>query len=761
MNHPKYSQTLQTDYINMKKFLYKNFFKGMTLMLSTISVFELTRAIKSENTQTLTISASFFVIRVLFIILISMMKKNQETYTIILMLVSYLAALLNNYYGNYKIFENPFSSYYFGNGMGLTEAIIIFQTPQLSSRIIFRTLTMLFRFAIIPSEIPSFYVIQVVYFFVANYLDYNREMNDKKLFASYYHSKEQLNKFKDLVTHDIPDGIAIFTKDLKQCLFANNSFKSLLGERLVNTPYLSNNLETFIIHEAPNSERTETTSSSSSGPLTLLSSLTSFLQLEDQNNKLTLNLEHIITKSIYETKAFELVWDEEPAIVIIFHDITQQNTILELKIAANIQKDRILATVSHELRTPLNSILGMINLIKDDTKDSNTLNYLKICETSCNLLQSLVNSILDLNLIRANKIQLNLQKIEFRQLLKDITRLFEFQCQEKGITLNQKISSSAPKYLFTDQARLTQILINLVGNALKFTMKGGITLIAKEHSQGYIELVVEDTGVGIKEEDHDKLFKIFGKLEQTDTIVNKHGVGLGLTISDNLSKLLCRDDQLAGIKVKSVFNQGSRFSFLISTSLNDDQKALTKVPSKVPSLANLETLNLDTFGSFHETGYIDTKMKNYTFLPAKILNPHHKLQSVHQKPKKYILIVDDNPLNLFVAEKLVSSQQDYKVKTALSGEIAIDLLLNNNHKTEPIALILMDLQMPVMDGYVTTKALRDLMQKNKLPEVPILALTANDTQSDEKMCLKVGMLGMLSKPIRIQQLLPILNNCSK
>jgi len=410
----------------------------------------------------------------------------------------------------------------------------------------------------------------------------------------------------------------------------------------------------------------------------------------------------------------------------------------------------------------LNSILGMINIIKDSTKDANTLRNLKICETSCNLLQSLVNSILDLNLIRANKIQLNLQKIEFRELLKDITRLFEFQCQEKGITLNQKVSSSVSRYLFTDKARLTQILINLIGNALKFTMKGGIFITAKEDNQGYIELAVEDTGVGIKEEDHDKLFKIFGKLEQADTIVNKHGVGLGLTISDNLSKLLCRDEQLAGITVKSIFNKGSCFSFIINTSLDDsDQKALIKRPREVPSLVKLETLNFFTLGSFSEIGHIDSKMKNYISSPVKTLNPHHKLRSTIQKPKKYILIVDDNPLNLFVAEKLVSSQQEYKVKTALSGEIAIDLFLNNNHTTEPIALILMDLQMPVMDGYVTTKALRDLMQKNKVPEVPILALTANDTENDKKMCLKVGMLGLLSKPLQIEQLLSILNNFPK
>lgn len=676
--------------------------------------------------------------------------------------MAYSTALMNHFQGHTQMFEDPYTSFYFGNCIGLTESIIINQVPQFSSRIVFRILTLLLRFCIIPLGMKGLYLVQMAFVFVSIYLDYNKEMHDKKLFGSYYYSREQLSKFKELVTSDIPDGIVILSRDLRKCLFANNAFKSLLAEENFTRGFPSC-LKQFQIHQQPNSQRNETALESA----TFLSSLEDFLFEESTtmtNQKLSLNLIQPATQAVFETKAFQLLWDEEPAVVIMFHDITQQNTILELRLAANIQKDRILATVSHELRTPLNSILGMINLIQNSIhKDPSTLHYLKVCENSCNLLQSLVNSILDLNLIRFNQIKLDPQKIDLHQFLKDLIQLFQFQCAEKGIYLTQNIAPSVSKYLITDKARLSQILINLLGNALKFTMKGGIAIFAEEHvvdNEVYLELEVQDTGIGIKPEDHEKLFKMFGKLEHKDTIVNPHGIGLGLNISDSLSKLLCCNEKLAGIKVKSAYKEGSRFSFLLNTCL--DKKLLMNPRG----FSKIDTLN---FGSFDEMSLVHTKMKNYIPSPKKLKNVkafdfvNTKSPVTHPLVSKrvpFILIVDDNPLNLFVAEKLISCQ-GYKVKTALSGEIAIELFLNNNHSSEPILLILMDLQMPLMDGYMATKVLRDLMQEKKVPEVPIVALTANDTIKDKEMCVQVGMFDMLSKPLRIQDLFRVIQSISK
>ena len=293
-------------------------------------------------------------------------------------------------------------------------------------------------------------------------------------------------------------------------------------------------------------------------------------------------------------------------------------------------------------------------------------------------------------------------------------------------------------------------------------MKGGITIFAEEHvieNEVFLELGVQDTGIGILPEDHEKLFKMFGKVEQNDTIVNPHGIGLGLNISDSLSKLLCSKEKLAGIKVQSNYKEGSSFSFLLNTCL--DKKLLISPHA----ISKFETVN---FGSSDEMSLVDTKMKNYIPSPKKLKNAKAfdflgKSPAIHPlviKKAPFILIVDDNPLNLFVAEKLISCQ-GYRVKTALSGEIAIEIFLNNNHSSEPILLILMDLQMPIMDGYMTTKALRDLIQEKKVPEVPIVALTANDTVKDKEMCVQVGMFDMLSKPLRIQDLFRVLKNISK
>jgi len=171
-----------------------------------------------------------------------------------------------------------------------------------------------------------------------------------------------------------------------------------------------------------------------------------------------------------------LTWDEKPALYIILHDITQQNTILQLKIAANHQKDKILATVSHELRTPLNSMLGMVQIMQERIKDKELQHYLKICNNSGYLLLGLVNSILDLNLIRANKLKLSPQTISLKDFLQEIKELFDFQCQQKTIYLQTKISPLLPKQITTDKNRLSQIFINLIGNALKFTSRGGIMI---------------------------------------------------------------------------------------------------------------------------------------------------------------------------------------------------------------------------------------------------------------------------------------------
>ena len=713
-------------------------------------------------------------------------KKHMELGITGFQIIFYFAAMITNYYGDTNHFSNSVDTFYFGYTCSVVEAAIKNRIPNFKHQVTFSLSCLLIREIFIPANDKSGIPVHLLMFAFTLYLDYDREKHDQALFGSYFYSKDQLTKFKDLVVNDIPDSIVILTQDITQCLFANSSFLSLADEDY-NTN-LNIFLNKFWIQEALgdsslSSERS-TNASSPRAKQTLLNFIQNHLRSQKTPNfpahrtkKATCNVVykrnrtmHAVTsldqleqapEYSFEVRIMPLVWDEKPAIGVILHDITQQNTILRLKIAANLQKDRILATVSHELRTPLNSMLGMIEILLQQARENEMVHYLSICKNSGYLLLGLVNSILDLNLIRANKLKLYTEEVHLKGFLQDIFRLFEFQCKQKGIYLKLKVSSLVSRIITTDKNRLSQIMINLIGNALKFTKEGGITVSVEPYNKRkeYILLSVEDTGSGIKEEDKNKLFRMFGKLEHQDTVVNTQGVGLGLTISNNLAKLLCKGKDQGGIKVESQYNKGSKFSFLLpvhfidARELNQDHHISCEFSSIDLDEGDVEE-NKPTSYQYKPSSPLKKPMLSLT--TGKDLSPLVSPKSAQLGSRRpYVLIVDDNPLNITVAEYFVRSEQ-YEAKGALYGQTAIEILLNNNYELYPIKLVLMDLQMPIMDGYQTTKALRDLMESGKIPEIPIVASTANDSQNDKIACLKVGMKDHLSKPLQKSELRRVL-----
>jgi len=246
------------------------------------------------------------------------------------------------------------------------------------------------------------------------------------------------------------------------------------------------------------------------------------------------------------------------------------------------------------------------------------------------------------------------------------------------------MSLNTPKAVVTDKNRLSQIFINLIGNALKFTQHGGITISVSRcfANSDYIEMSVEDTGLGIKEEDKDKLFKMFGKLENErgGTIVNTQGVGLGLTISNNLAKLLCDRKALEGIKVESEYKRGSKFTFIIKTNLEPLPSPLPIIPSSAAALMDM-SCNLTT--EYIDEGTTDEKSiseyqsspirkkyalevnrnrKNSAVKTALLMTSTRIIDRISRKvstnspvhTSPCVLIVDDNPLNLKVAEHFVN-----------------------------------------------------------------------------------------------------------
>ena len=709
------------------------------------------------------------------------------------------------YYGQQGYMTHPSGAFYSAYAVSMLESLILPRIPWLSHKLVFGFVALLTRIYLMSpfggSEAPFFF--HIVWLVLKTYLEIHKENHNKRLFFSSLDSQEKFLQLKSLILHDFPQGLAIISQDLQRFCLINDEFKEITQSdryQTIQAQFHDFKWKQDLSPQASSSSQNE-------DEKTLLHKLTLFTWIQNQLAAKTDTYKKSACLFDYkrwseETKthsnrvlAVNLIntsWDCQPATAVLIRDITQQHAIYNQAVAS-AQQDSVLATVSHELRTPLNGMLGMIQIMEKKVYDVETSGYLSICKNSANLLLSLVNSLLDLNSIRANKLKLFPERIDLYSLMMSIVALFELQCKKKNIYLKIKIASSAPSTIFTDKNRLSQILINLVGNAVKFTSKGGITLKAEKYREDerYIRLSVEDTGIGIKGEDQGKLFKVFGKLENEGEKMNKEGVGLGLNISDNLARVLCTDKLLQGIKINSKYNEGSVFSFLLNKNQHNEQEegAQTKSFS-----------NIDDYYEGERPGDLSEIMSSYKFqirnssdvfqrgevlltlpliprcqitsaqtLPVipssaclkRFPSPYaykKSLLSKQQNEKKgCIVVVDDNPFNISVAEHMVSAL-GYQVFSALSGESVIELLMKHEHKSQPIQVIFMDCQMPVMDGYETTEILRKKMARKEIPEIPIIALTANSDKSDRDHCKKVGMVDYLTKPLSEEKLEKMIKN---
>jgi len=535
------------------------------------------------------------------------------------------------------------------------------------------------------------------------------------------------------------------------------------------------------------------------------------------NSDLTNNTEES-GKRVYKAKLFMLTWDdEEEALAVMLDDITKQKKILELKLADK-NKDLVIAMVSHELRTPLNGMLGLLDIAKSKLPESQQAHsYLNACKNNGLLLLSLINSILDLSQIKNNKLKLVHSKVSIVDLLNEIKSLFEYSCVLKKLYLNMEIDPYIPKLITTDKNRLSQILINLLGNAFKFTFHGGITVKANLISinPARIQFSITDTGIGIKKDDQKKLFKLFGRLDQEDKSVNTNGVGLGLTISTSLACLLSSSDE-SGIRLESEQGIGSTFSFIIDCQLSqaiqriqretslgnvdpniiDEERELGFIKkfqaytsNNIDNLAKVamslqnpnpfvmntdrdeEDKRLVFHSEFdekspreHSKNFFDKEIIKDLAIKQRASTPRlegwGKLKKNKEKP--WCLIVDDNPFNLMVAGHIMQ-ERNYQIVTALNGKEAVEKVVEQKESGKhAFQVILLDCQMPVMDGYEATRALRGMMKAKQVEECAIIALTANNRDEDhEKLCESVGMNGVLSKPLKVEEMEELLKKLNK
>lgn len=370
---------------------------------------------------------------------------------------------------------------------------------------------------------------------------------------------------------------------------------------------------------------------------------------------------------------------------------------------ANRIKSEFLARMSHEIRTPINTVIGMNEMVLRESKEDEIRAYANNISIASRNLLALINDILDFSQIEAGKMQIVETEYELADLVKNAANMIQFRAKQKNLYFNLDIDETLPYKLCGDENRIQQILLNLLSNAVKYTHKGGFTLAVRgkttDEQKLELEFSVADTGIGISQEDIDRLFSNFERLDMKRNR-NIEGTGLGLAISYRLAKQMN-----GGLTVSSEYEKGSVFTLCLPQSIVDSES-------------------------------IADHNKNCCDVQSGEISDSRQLIA----PQATVLAVDDNEMNLLVVKNLLKKLQ-VQVTFCISGIRCLELSRQNHYD-----VVLLDHMMPQMDGIETLKELRKIQEQTG-ERVPVIALTANAVEGVKKIYLEAGFDDYLSKPI--------------